>query len=277
MVDPCASFPYSASKQLFHGPSTEAEQPSWLATLRAWRERCTQDIGLNESLFEVPALAWTQHSYVTVQMHPYDLFFYDRTSGYTVDRWLDDLIARFGGVSSALVWPTYPHLGLDDRNQYDLVRLLPGGAQGVRAVVDKLKQRNVSVLWPYNPWDTATRAEGSTPEVALAQLLLETSGDGFNGDTMADIPERFYLASVAAGRPAALQAEYGASWDSLKWTTLGWGEQGWEELHEVAPRVALFKWLQRRRMTSICRRWDKGRVACRRSSMPERASHEALP
>jgi hypothetical protein len=29
-----------------------------------------------------------------------------------------------------LVWPTYPNMGIDDRNQYDLLADLPGGIAG---------------------------------------------------------------------------------------------------------------------------------------------------
>eukprot|EP01044_Picomonas_judraskeda_P005323 COSAG03_NODE_499_length_7409_cov_11.656088_3_plen_56_part_00 len=51
-------------------------------------------------------------------MHPFDRYFYDRNSHeYTVDRFLDDLVNRYGGVDSILVWPTYPMIGADDRNQ----------------------------------------------------------------------------------------------------------------------------------------------------------------
>lgn len=56
--------------------------------------------------------------YVEQQVHPFDRYFYDRNSHeYTVDRFLDDLANRYGGVDSILVWPTYPMIGADDRNQ----------------------------------------------------------------------------------------------------------------------------------------------------------------
>ena len=61
-------------------------------------------------------------------MHPFDRYFYDRGSGstsstttnsssttarnYTVDRYLDDATARYGGLDAALVWPSYPNLGV---------------------------------------------------------------------------------------------------------------------------------------------------------------------
>ena len=74
----------------------------------------------------MPALAWTQTSYIQPQMHPYDRFFYDpETGSYTVDRFLDDLEARYGGVDAILMWPTY-NIGADDRNQFDLFRTMPG-------------------------------------------------------------------------------------------------------------------------------------------------------
>ena len=69
-------------------------------------------------------------------MHPFDRLFYDEASGgYTVGRWLADLRERFGGVDAALLWPTYPMLGIDDRNAYDMIRSLPGGIDALRGVV----------------------------------------------------------------------------------------------------------------------------------------------
>ncbi len=126
-------------------------------------------------------------------MHPYDRYFYNYTlHKYTVDRYLDDLERRYGGIGvyvcavlvfsapfksifcvgfiplsriifrpfspasyrldSLLMWPTYPHLGIDDRNQFDLFRVMPGGLEGLRKVTEQLHQRGVRVLWPYNPW-----------------------------------------------------------------------------------------------------------------------------
>jgi hypothetical protein len=38
-------------------------------------------------------------------MHPYDRFFFDGKN-YTVQKWLDDVNERYGGVDSILMWPT---------------------------------------------------------------------------------------------------------------------------------------------------------------------------
>ena len=62
-----------------------------------------------------------------------DRYFYDPVAGnYTVDRYLDDLEKRYGGIDSVLIWPVYPNIGIDDRNQNDLPHDMPGGIDGLR-------------------------------------------------------------------------------------------------------------------------------------------------
>lgn len=57
----------------------------------------------------------------------------------------------------------------------------------------------------------------------MAALAVATHSDGFNGDTMGSIPLSFYEASVAAGRPLALEPEGGGSAESASWDVMGWG------------------------------------------------------
>jgi len=51
-----------------------------------------------------------------------------------------------------LVWPTFPQVGLDDRNQFDWIRSMPGGVDGLRSMVAAFHDEGVKVLLPYNPW-----------------------------------------------------------------------------------------------------------------------------
>ena len=124
------------------GPSSVAQQPAWLAALRADRAATDARTGFAGGVFGTPALSWTATAYVQTQMHPFHRYFYDRGSGsssttttnsssttarnFTVDRYLDDATARYGGLDAALVWPSYLNLGVDDRNQIDMFRALPG-------------------------------------------------------------------------------------------------------------------------------------------------------
>ena len=65
-----------------------------------------------------------------------DRYFYDPLAHkYTVDRYLDDVTKRYGGIDSVLIWHTYTNIGIDNRNQYDLLRDMPGGLEGVREMV----------------------------------------------------------------------------------------------------------------------------------------------
>ena len=170
------------------GPDQPKDQPAWLAALKAERDSVLKKVNFTGGVFGTPELAWTQTNYLQPQMHPYDRFFYDPTVGYTVDKYLDDLTTRYGGVDSILMWPTYTNIGSDDRNQFDYFRAMPGGLDGVRNVTLQLKARGVRVLWPYNPWDHGTHREPLSDEQTFAKLLKRTNGDGFNGDTMDFVP-----------------------------------------------------------------------------------------
>lgn len=103
---------------------------AWLVNITAWRASTVAAYNLTGAIFDVPALRWTQRSYIQPQMHPYDRYFWDPAArAYTVDRYVDDTVARYGGIDSALIWPTYPCIGMDDRNQFDMIEALPGCAR----------------------------------------------------------------------------------------------------------------------------------------------------
>jgi hypothetical protein len=83
-----------------------------------------------------PDLAWAQRNFVHTQMMVEDRYFFDPVTGeYTVDRYLDDLEQRFGGIDSVLIWYVYPNIGIDDRNQTDLASDMPGGLEGLKRAV----------------------------------------------------------------------------------------------------------------------------------------------
>jgi hypothetical protein len=71
---------------------------------------------------------WVKSAWVMPQIMMHDRYFYDVASGeYTVDKFVDDLEARYGGVDAILVWQGYPNMGIDQRNQWDFMRSMPGG------------------------------------------------------------------------------------------------------------------------------------------------------
>lgn len=249
-VTDCAS----NSSETCSGPPTPDQFPQWLEAMQGWAAGVRAQFGINDSLpiFSVPELQWTQTSYIQPQAHPYDLYFYNGTD-YTVERYLSDVTERYGGIDSILLWPTYTNLGADDRNQFDMIRCLPGGVDGLLEVTNQLHAAGVRVLWPYNPWDQGTRPQGMSDAQSMAQLLKSINGDGFNGDTMQIIPEDFFKEAVAIGHPIAVEPEIGGDAASTHWDIMGWGY--WK--YAFIPGVDKWKFLVTKRMTNVCDRWAK--------------------
>src|ERR1700755_1562378 len=102
-------------------------------------------------------------------------------------------------------------MGIDDRNQQDMVRSLPGGVEGVRQMVSDFHRRGVHVLLPIMMWDQGTRDPGTNWPDATAQLMKEIGADGVNGDTQDGVPLAFSVAAEKVGHPLAFEPEMGPS------------------------------------------------------------------
>jgi gamma-glutamyl hercynylcysteine S-oxide synthase len=241
-------------------PVTEEVFQDWLADIENWRSEHLVRIGYDGSQYDRPELKWTQSSFIQPQMMAQDRYFYDPQSGqYTVDRYLSDLKKRYGGIDSVLIWPTYPNLGIDSRNQFDLIRDMPGGTEGLRAMVQAFHRNGVRVLWPYNPWDRGTRAEGAPDWETIAKLAAFTGSDGINGDTMSEVPPVFRSASDQQGHPIALEPEDGDSGESdpaVAWNNLTWGY--WK--YPFEPMISKNKWIEPRHMVNVCNRWARDKT-----------------
>lgn len=255
---------YPPQNEEFPGPPDPSQFASWLAEIRHWRDERRIRIGYDGSEYDRPELRWTQRSFIQPQMMIEDRYFYDPLAGkYTVDRYLDDLEKRYGGIDSVLVWHTYPNIGIDDRNQNDLLRDMPGGVEGVRQMIADFHRRGVRVLFPIMLWDQGTRAENIKAWEATAKLFAEIGADGLNGDTMRGVPRAFRDASDRAGHPLVLEPESGLDSDEmLIWNNMTWGY--WNYSANPAPRpvptVSRYKWLETRHMVNICRRWARDKM-----------------
>lgn len=79
------------------------------------------------------------------------------------------------------IWPTWPRLGADERNQWDLYKDLPGGIEKLRSLADFAREQNTRFFIAYNPWDKSTRKEN--PYHAMASLIEDINADGVVLDT----------------------------------------------------------------------------------------------
>jgi gamma-glutamyl hercynylcysteine S-oxide synthase len=237
---------------------TPAQIADWLADIRHWRMEHLVRMGYESSQYDRPELKWTQSSFVQPQMMVHDLYFYDpETRRYTVDHYLDDLVSRYGGIDSVLIWHTYPNMGIDSRSQYDLFRDLPGGVEGVRKMVADFHRRGVRVLFPVMVWDQGTHSEGAPDADAIARELAAVDADGINGDTQEGMPASFRRASDKIGHPLALEPEAPLSADEmLAYNNFSWGY--WT--YGFVPSVSRYKWLESRHMVNMCDRWSHDHV-----------------
>jgi len=235
---PAGGLPWDTSWQQIPGPKClemhgawEGGSPScapdehqrWLADVTHWRNERRIRIGYDGSRYDLPALRWTQSSFIQPQMMVHDRFFYDSAAHcYTVDRYVDDTIQRYGGIDAVLIWPTYPNMGIDNRNQHDLIRSMPGGIAGVRQMIADFHRRGVRVLFPMMMWDQGTRDPGKPWADAIAELMKMLDADGVNGDTQDGVPLAFSLAAEKVGHPLAFEPEGTPHDEQLNWDVLTW-------------------------------------------------------
>jgi gamma-glutamyl hercynylcysteine S-oxide synthase len=263
---------YRSERQQIPGPScltmkgaweggskacTAEDHELWLNDIQHWRVERRIRTGFDSSRYDLPALKWIQSSFFQPQMMVEDRYFYDPMAGrYTVDRYLDDLEKRYGGIDAVLIWPTYPNMGIDDRNQHDWIRSMPGGVAGVRQMIADFHHRGVRVLFPMMMWDQGTRDPGMPWPEAIASLMKEIGADGINGDTQDGVPLAFSLAADKIGHPLAFQPEGDPSDEALAWDVLTWGQYQFP----FAPLVDKYKWLETRHMVNISHRWNRDKT-----------------
>ncbi len=238
-------------------PCTDATHQQWLNDITHWRMERRIRVGYNDARYRMPALQWTQSSFIQPQMMVQDRYFYDPVAHkYTVDRYLDDLDKRFGGIDAVLIWPTYPNMGIDDRNQHDMIRSMPGGLSGVHQMVEDFHRRGVRVLFPMMMWDQGTHDPGKPWPQAIAETMKEIDADGINGDTQDGVPLAFSEASDQVGHTLAFEPEGSPSDEALAWNVMTWGQYSFP----FVPQVDKYKWLESRHMVNISHRWARNKT-----------------
>ncbi|PCI32527.1 MAG: sulfatase-modifying factor protein [Alphaproteobacteria bacterium] len=231
---------------------------AWRQGMKVWRHEHLIRMGYNDAEYRREDLLWSQSNFIHTQMMVEDRYFYDPVAGkYTIDRYLDDLIARYGGIDSVLLWYIYPNIGIDDRNQIDLASDLPGGIEGLKTVVADFHRRGVRVFLPTMPWDNGTRDVGMQDWEAITKLAAEVKADGINGDTYYAVPHAYREASDATGHPVVLQPETTPIADDH----IMWNNQSWGKLTRTqVPGVAKLKWIEPRHMVNVENRWGRDRT-----------------
>lgn len=176
VLPPSASVTYMVYTGVYAG--------EWQNGLRVmFRDRYLYDLEkFDNSLYERPDLAWIRESYLIILQMAWDREFYDRLEGrYNYGDFLKRQIETFGSVDAFVLWPTWPRLGLDQRNQWDLYSDLPGGTEQLRNFSRMSRPYGTRFFIAYNPWDNSTRQENHLK--GLARMISEIEADGVVLDT----------------------------------------------------------------------------------------------
>jgi iron(II)-dependent oxidoreductase len=257
------SEPPPPGEVFFPGPDSPSDQPAWLEGLKSWRSNRRILLRYTGNEYSRPELEWTQHVFSQVQLLVWDRSLYDaQKHDYTVERFLAEMESRIGPIDAVLIWHVYPNLGVDDRNQFDLLRDLPGGIVGVRRLVEQFHNHGVKVFFPFLAWDTGTRPEGSDPSAAMSQLIKDIGADGINFDTLESVPFQFHESSDKAGHPIALEPQFQPRDDSVAWSTLSWNDWvTWEgKPYPFVPMVSKNKWMESRHMANVTDRFTRDKT-----------------
>jgi gamma-glutamyl hercynylcysteine S-oxide synthase len=245
------------------GPASPDDTQSWRAGLNAWRADRRTHLRYDSSQYDRPELEWTQHVFSQVQLLIWDRSFYDpEKAEYTVDRFLRETERRIGPIDAVLIWHVYPNIGIDDRNQFDLLRDLPGGVPGLRKMVQQFHDHGVKVFFPTLAWDTGTREEGAFSWAALAQLLKEIGADGINFDTVESVPQQFRAASDTTGHVLALEPQFDPRDESVAWSNIAWNDWvAWDgKQYPFVPMVSRSKWMEPRHTVNITDRFTRDKT-----------------
>lgn len=250
---------FTANADYIRAPLAEIPYEMWLASALRLRQEersaLPPDYG---ALYDRPDLAWSTRNFSCYFLFLYDSAIFDRKkSEYTVNSFLDRMDREFGGIDSVVLWHAYPRIGVDDRNQFDFYRDMPGGLTGLQRAVRQFHARNIRVFIDYNPWDTSTRRESVGDEEALGQIVQAIEADGIFLDTMAAAPPSLREV-IDKHRPGVVfEPEGRPSLDQLGVCNASWGQ--WLAA-QPEPALLHLKWVEPRHMQHQIHRWDRGHL-----------------
>jgi len=136
----------------------------------------------DETLFNRRDLTWMRSKYIMLLQFAWDTKFYDYADKkYNFYDNLCEFDSLTGGYDIFTLWPTWPRLGLDQRNQWDMYRDLPGGLSELHRQSEFTHKLGKKYFISYNPWDEGTRKEDQMK--GMEYLLRAINADGVVLDT----------------------------------------------------------------------------------------------
>jgi len=240
--------------KIFSAPSDPADWPAWREALAAWRDDARARLAYTGEAYDRTDQRWTSSCYSVALVWLWDERLFDRaTSRFTVEAFLERT-ADHGGFDGVVLWHAYPVIGIDERNQFDFYRDVPGMADVVRA----FQRRGIRVFINYNPWDTGTRRPDGDDPTELAALVGELGVDGVFLDTLKQADDSLVTALRFATPPQVLEGESRVPNERIADHQLSWAQ--WFADSD-APGVMRAHLFEQRHMMHSTRRWNRDHSA----------------
>ncbi|HOU01058.1 MAG TPA: SUMF1/EgtB/PvdO family nonheme iron enzyme [Bacteroidales bacterium] len=199
-MPPGSKVRYSFNADIFRG--------GWQEGLRLmFRDRYLYDLEkFDNTLYERQDLAWIRESYIIILSMAWDREFYNRKTGkYTYADLLKKGMEYFGNIDVFGIWPTWPRLGLDRRNQWDMYKDLPGGLTQIGNFVKMTHPYGTKFFIAYNPWDKSTRSEDHLR--GMASVIKEIEADGVVLDIMGNSSREIQAAADSVRKGVIMYSE----------------------------------------------------------------------
>ena len=240
--------------KILAAPDDPADWPAWREALKRWRSEAAARIAYDDGAYRAPELAWTQGCFAVALAWLWDELLYDHQEHrFTPARFCAESEREFGGLDGIVLWHAYPVIGIDERNQFDFYRDVPG----IRELVRDLQARGLRVFVDYNPWDIGTRREPVADDIAIAELVGHLGVDGVFLDTMKEAQPGLREALDHARPGVALEGESTLPLERVCDHHLSWAQ--WFSDSDV-PGVLRARWFEQRHMLHHTRRWNRDHV-----------------
>jgi formylglycine-generating enzyme required for sulfatase activity len=238
-------------------PDNPKEWSEWRKSLRRWREAKQLQLKYDGTSYLSESFKWVSSDFSCCVVMICDSDFYDSIKNeYTITGLIGRGQREYGGYDSVVLWHAYPRIGLDDRNQFDFYRELPGGLTGLKKVVNRFHESGIKVFIDYNPWDRGTRKEPKTDIDVLIDLIKSIDADGIFLDTMKDAPDfREKLDEVKKG--VVLEGEIALPLEHIQTHHMSWAQ--WFSDSNV-PGVYRNKWFEHHHMQHAIDRWNSDKT-----------------
>ena len=254
---------------LLHPPTDMRQWDEWRRTLYAWRaqQHASNNYDPDTSTYNDAEYQWGKSNVSCYFAMLWDTRLLDPDTGqFKTQEFIQLLNDEFGGVDSIMLWQAYPRLGVDDRNQFDHYRHMPGGVAGMQQLIDDFQAAGIRCYLAYNPWDVYTKREPGEPALpeknnegmltVCRDMVVQLGADGVFLDTMQSAEFLRNALDGPAGKDGViLEGESMASLNNLYMLHNSWA-QNTANGDGTIPAILRNKWFEPRHINHQIVRWS---------------------